>query len=131
MSWSTILTIGTFGERMDLRIKQGSTFGPMRFEMINPDDSPVDLTGVTIRAQIRHAALDATVVVDLDCQIVDAMAGWFEMGLSDEQTRLIEAGESIGDPDSQFVWDMELEDSSGRVIPLYHGDVLVLREVTR
>jgi hypothetical protein len=131
MTWPTILTIGTFGERMDLRIKQGSSFGPMRFEMVNPDDTPVDLSNCVIRSQIRQDALDATVVADITCDITNPMLGKFEISLTDEQTQVIEAGESIGDPESRYVWDMELEDGSGRVIPLYHGQVIVLREVTR
>jgi hypothetical protein len=131
MSWPRVLTIGSFGERMDLRIKQGSSFGPMRFEMVNPDDTPVDLSNCEIRSQIRQKALDATVIVDIQCDLSNPMLGKFEISLTDEQTRLIEAGESINEIDSRYVWDMELEDGSGRVIPLYHGNVVVLREVTR
>ena len=43
----------------------------------------------------------------------------------------IQAGETIKDPASLYVWDMELEDASGRVVPLYYGDCKVFLEVTR
>ena len=131
MSWPRIMSVGTFGERLDLHIKQGSTFGPMRFEMVNPDDTPVDLSNCEIRSQIRHQASDATVVVDIECQLSNPMLGKFEFSLSDEQTRMIDAGSSADEMQSRYVWDMELEDGAGRVIPLYYGNVLVLREVTR
>ena len=131
MSWPKVHTIGTFGERLDLKIKQGSTFGPIRFELLNPDDTPVDLTNCELRSQIRQDALDAMVVVSLNCEFTDPMQGKFQISLSDEQTRLIDAGESIHDVESRYVWDMELEDGLGRVIPMYYGQVSVLREVTR
>ncbi len=125
------MTIGTFGERLDLHIKQGATFGPMRFEMVNPDDTSVDLSNCEIRSQIRQQASDASVVLDIDCPLTNPMLGKFEFSLSDEQTRLIDAGSSTEEMQNRFVWDMELEDGTGRVIPLYYGQVLVLREVTR
>jgi hypothetical protein len=63
--------------------------------------------------------------------ITDAAAGKFQFGMTDEATAAIPAGETLKDAASVYVWDMELEDASGRVLPLYYGDCKVFREVTR
>lgn len=123
--------IGNIGERLNLLIRQGATFGPYRCTMTNPDGSPVDLTGASIVGQIRKRASDATAVADLQVTMVDRAAGVYEFGLSDETSAGITAGSDTTRPESLYVWDMELHDSLGRVIPLYYGDVRVFREVTR
>lgn len=124
-------TLGYIGERLDLLIRQGATFGPFDVTLANPDKTPVDLTGATMRAHVRRKALDANVVIALQVGVMQPTLGHFQFGLSDEVTATIAAGESVKDPASHYVWDMEMEDSLGRVIPLYYGDVKVFREVTR
>ena len=123
--------IGWLGEPLDLEIRQGATFGPHNAAMVNPDNSPVDLTGCVIRGQIRRTALTTTVTASLSCTITDPAGGLYTLSMTDEVTAAIPAGESITDPKSKYVWDLELEDSQGRVIPLYYGNVSVLRESTR
>lgn len=122
--------IGSFGAPLDLRIKQGSTFDP-QVTLNNPDGSPVNLTGSTLRAQIRKNALDTEVVATFTINIVDAPNGVFQLVLTDEQTAAIVTGEQPGSSASKFVWDLEMEDSLGRVIPIFYGSVQVFREVTR
>lgn len=124
--------IGSIGAEMDLLIKQGGTFGPVTVTARNPDNTPMDLTGCTVRGQIRKKALDTAVVATFVCTIAADQVtnrGKFEFGLTDEVTAAIAADEQPAK--SLFVWDMELEDSAGRVIPLYYGQVEVFREVTR
>jgi hypothetical protein len=125
-------TLGTFGEKYDLCIRQGATFGPIRAQMFNPDNvTPVNLTGATVRGQIRKKALDAAVVATLACVITDPLLGKYEFGLDVFVTTVLIAGDTPEDAKSQYAWDLELEDSLGRVTPLYYGKVSVLREVTR
>lgn len=124
-------TLGYIGERLDLLIRQGATFGPFDVTLANPDKTPVDLSGATVRAHVRRKALDADVVIALEVQVIQPTLGHFQFGLSDEITASVPAGESVKDPSSHYVWDMEMEDTLGRVIPLYYGDVKVFREVTR
>ena len=129
---ATIPTIGFYGERLDLRIRQGATFGPVLATMMNPDRvTPVDLTGCVIRGQIRRKALDATVIATLECSITDAINGQYQFGLSETITVALAAGDTPEDPKSQYVWDLEMVDAAGRILPLYFGKVSVLREVTR
>lgn len=124
-------TLGYIGERLDLLIRQGATFGPFDVTLANPDKTPLDLTGATLRAHVRKKALDINVVITLQVELTEPALGKFKFGLTDEFTAGITAGESIKDPASVYVWDMEMEDSLGRVTPLYYGEVKVFREVTR
>ena len=133
----TTPTIGYYGERLDLRVRQGATFGPIQATMRNPVvppaelGTPVDLTGCTIRGQIRRKALDVAIVASFAVTITNAVNGQYEFGLSSTTTTGITAGETLDSTQSKYVWDLELVDSSGRITPLYYGVVNVLREVTR
>lgn len=124
-------TLGSIGEKLDLLVKQGSTLGPFNASMKNPDGSPVNMTGMTLRAQIRRTGLSATVVANIPVTVTNPTLGQYTFGLSDEATAAIPAGETLKDPASKYVWDMELEDAAGNVMPLYYGDCKVFREVTR
>ena len=127
----TVQTLGNIGTRLDLLIRQGATFGPFVCTMTNPDGTPVNLTGATIRGQIRKAPADTVVVASLVVTITDAAAGKYTFSLSDATTAAIAAGADVTKPASVYVWDLELQDAAGSVIPLYWGDVRVHREVTR
>lgn len=130
-------TIGSIGERLDLLIRQGATFGPFTATMRNPapdantPGTPVILTGCTIRGHIRKAPADAQPAAVVDVSITDAPNGVYTWGLSASTTAAMSAGLDVTKPESRYVWDMELEDSAGRVIPLYWGEVRIHREVTR
>ena len=123
--------LGYIGEKLDLLVKQGSTLGPFRVTLLNADQTPVNLTGCTVRGHVRKKALSADIAALFAVSITEATAGKFEFGLPDEITAAIPAGETLKDPLSLYVWDMELEDALGRVMPLYYGDCKVFREVTR
>lgn len=124
-------TIGSIGKQQDLLIRQGATFGPVEVFLANPDGSAVDMTGSTIRAQMRRKALDDTVAAEFEATIVNSETVSFVYGMSAANTASIPAGESRGDRKSQYVWDLEWEDALGRVTPLFYGAVTVFREVTR
>ncbi len=144
---TNVPTIGSIGERLDLLIRQGANFGPVRFTMTSPDGSlfpastdtpvpesafvPVDLTGCTIRGQIRKKPGDTDVAAALSVTVTDAPAGRYELSLSAATTAGLTAGANARAPESTYVWDLELVDSGGAVIPLYWGSVQVHREVTR
>ncbi len=123
--------IGYIGERLDLLIRQGATLGPFICTLTNPDATPVNLTGATIRGQIRKQPSDTAVVANLSVMVMDAAGGQYSFALDAATTAGIVAGADITKPESVYAWDMELQDSLGRVIPLYWGTVRVHREVTR
>lgn len=127
-----VSTIGSIGQELNLLIRQGGTFGPCEVTLTNPDGSAVDLTGSTLRAQLRQKALDSgTPVATFTITVTDATGGVFTFGLSDEITAGIACGETRDRPESRYQWDLELEDLQGRVTPLLYGMVTVWREVTR
>lgn len=123
--------IGSIGERLDLRIKQGATFGPFNAVMRNPDNTPVDLTGCQIRGKIRHKGLSEPVLAAIEVVSAYDSTGTYSFGLSDSVTASLPCGELETASDSIHTWDLELEDASGRVTALYYGDASVFREVTR
>lgn len=128
---TTPLVLGSYGEQLDLEIKQGCMFGPHTFSLKNPDSSPVNLAGCSFRAQMRRKALDPEKVLDFTCVVTNAAGGVFQMSLTAAQTADIRTGEVVETPDSKFVWDMEMVDSLGGITPRYYGNVSVFREVTR
>lgn len=123
--------IGFRGERLDIQARQGSTLGPFIVTLTNPDTSPVNLTGSIIRGQVRKNALDTVKVADFTVVIISAIAGQFSFEIPHSVTSAIPAGEFQMDPNSIYQWDLELEDSTGRITPLYFGEYLNFREVTR
>lgn len=127
----SVMTIGNRGEQLNLIIRRGAELGPITATMQNPDETPVDLTGCTVRGQIRKNWDDAEVAAELDVSIIDAPNGQYRFGLTNEVTTDLASGALMENPESKYVWDLELEDSLGRVTPLYFGTVFVHREVTR
>lgn len=125
------LVLGNIGERIDLRIRQGADFGPVRGTMTNPDGSPVNLTGCTLRGMVKKKPSDTLPAATFAVTVTDALAGRYEFTLPNTATFNLKAGPRIDAPESAYVWDMEMLDSQGRVVPLYYGDVQVLREITR
>ena len=125
--------IGTKGQELDLLIRQGATFGPVSCTLKQDNGAPVNLTGALVRAQIRRAPNNTLSPGAIGtCSIVNAAAGVFQWEFSATQTALLPADITNEDsPASRYVWDMELEDSLGRVIPLVYGIVKVFREVTK
>lgn len=131
---STVATpvLGHAGEQLDLFIRQGATFGPHQLTLSNPDGSAVNLTGATVRGQLRRRALTAGApLATLTVTVISAAAGVLEFGLSAAQTGALSAGESVASAESRAVWDLELQDSLGGVTPIYFGNVTIFREVTR
>lgn len=123
--------IGSIGERLDLLCRQGANLGPFICTLQNPDLSFLDLTGCTIQGFVRKNALDSGEPVAIFfINYIDRLAGKFSFEINWSVTKLIPAGEYQKDPESQYVWDMELVDSTGRIIPLYYGIFENFREVT-
>jgi hypothetical protein len=130
-------TLGSKGTNQPLLIRQGADWS-CDFILLNPIVAPatvavpLDLTGCTIRGQIRKTAkssdITATFVVAYTVTPTD---GKFNLSLSNAVTALIAAGVDESDAKSLYVWDLELLDTLGRITPIFYGDVKVFREVTR
>lgn len=144
---SAVPQVGNIGEELDLLIAQGRDFGPLRFQAFQldpalgewPADAPIpesawvpmNLTGATIRGQIRKKPADTAVVAALVVTMTDAAAGRYELSLPDEVVAGIVAGTDLRRPESLYAWDLEMVEPGGRIVPLYWGAVRVHRRVTR
>lgn len=127
----TALTIGYVGEELNLLIRQGATFGPMLFAMKDETATPIDLTGVTFRGQIRRTPSSDAVVADVTCTVTNAIGGEYQLEIAEVVTAAIPAADDPKGAENAFVWDLEMVDSLGRTTPLYYGSVTIFREVTR
>lgn len=125
--------ISNVGQRCDLEIVQGATLYPVKHELHNPDGSPLDLTDCTVRGQIRKTAKSTGAPVAMFTVVYPAnrTEGWYTFGLSDETTGGIACGASLAAPESQYVYDIELEDASGNVMQMLYGIVGVQPGATR
>lgn len=125
--------IDNSGIQVPLTIKQGADFGPIELLFKRADGSAVDLTGATLRGQIRKKALDGgSPVAVFAFSITDAPNGVATMTMSDTVTEALSCGESPNDEASQYTYDIEVVDGvSGLVASPMRGAVTVVREVTR
>jgi uncharacterized NAD-dependent epimerase/dehydratase family protein len=124
--------IGTAGKKVDLLIKQGSDFVATFQVNLTGTDTPTDLTGHTVRSQIRKAIKDAVYTVAFQTFIApDPTTGRFTLRLTSAVTSAIPAGVTRQSRESQYVWDAELVSPSGVVTPLTWGAATIHPEVTR
>lgn len=124
--------IGTKGDRLDILIRQGATFGPKYCTILKSDGSPEDITGCTFIAEIRKTSDASVVAASAVFAITNAAGGEFNFTFQASATKDIPADPvSEDEPDSQYVWDCELHYPDGRVRPLMYGDVRVFREVSK
>ena len=124
--------LGTKGGELDLLLKQGATFGPHQITLKDSANQPINITGATIRAQIRKTSDAATAVATGDFVLTAPSMGVFTFGFSSTATTALQVDTvSEAGTDSQYVWDMEIQYSDGRVYPLMYGKVSVFREVTK
>ena len=122
-------TLGSIGEKVDLLIKQGATFGQHILELTDPlTNQPLNLLGASLRGTMRKE-FGGPVVATFATPILDAAGGKAGLSLDAITTAALTCGPTIKDPASQYVWDLEMTDTLARVIPIMYGDVKVFRDV--
>jgi hypothetical protein len=139
-------SLSNLGPELTWEIKQGASFtfeGELRVEgdthTIEDEDGneikvgpPLDITGCTIRCQIRKRGLDTgTPVVSCTCTVVDGPNGLYEIAATGEQTATIPSGERLSDRASLYTADILCEFPSGEVMELGHVNIYTLRRVTK
>lgn len=112
--------------KLKFTIYQGATFRrPLRW--LNPDKTPIDLTGCAARMQVREDIDAPAVLLELSTDngriALGGTAGTVEL-LVDAVTTAAIAWES-------GVWDLEIAHPGGDVTRLAEGPISVRREVTR
>lgn len=117
--------------KKDLSIYQGALFEEP-FEYYEDDgETPIDLTGVAMRMQVRATLESAEPLLELTTEnggvvLTDAANGKFKLYYSAEDTDALDAVEDA-------VYDLEVVPASGEAdtYRLLMGKMRVVREVTR
>lgn len=115
--------------KLDITFEQGATF-ELHVDYQQSNGDPVDLTGWSARMQVREGYESESPLLSLtdgDGITLGGTAGTIDVLVDDETT----AGLPTGVPAAHCVWDLELENPSGRVTRLAGGEALVTPEVSR
>lgn len=109
---------------VNLMIEQGSTF-EVSVQIFESDNTPRDLTGLTVNAQIRRN-FRSRIAVDFTVDVTTPLEGEFKLKLTAQQTKALREG--------RYVYDVEVVDDS--VLPIVvaraiQGIARVQPEVTR
>lgn len=124
--------IGTKGANLDLLVRQGATQGPYYTTIRKQDGTPLNITSATFGAKIRKTPTDAAESVTFTFSITDGANGKFTWSIPAADTAGLTASPiDENQPESQYVWDMEVTMSDSTVIPLFYGIVKVFREITK
>lgn len=103
--------------------KQGATWY-FTLSVKDEDDVAIDLTGYTARGQIRRKYTSEDFIEEFTCALaVDPTTGIINVLLSDSETDLIAKG--------KYVYDIEMESSTGYVTRLIQGKLSVDPQVTK
>lgn len=102
-------------------LEQGATFS--RRLTVQENNSALDLTGYTGRAQMRSTHDSDSIALSFTVAISDATNGILSMSASATSTASLTPG--------QYVYDVEIESSAGSVTRLLQGTVTVNPEVTK
>ena len=109
-------------EEYDIEVYNNDTYNGMLIEIII-NGAPLDLTGSSIRMQVRKIRDNTPVITISDgngITITDAPAGKFRI---DEQVF------SVDKPDT-FLYDIEITLASGKVKTYIKGNFVVERDIT-
>jgi len=112
-----------------LTIDQGSTW--IVVITLKSASGAWDLTGHTLRMQIRESAQSSTIIASPACTVTDATNGKIQVKLTAAQTAAISATGKGYSNVTEYYYDLEMENSSGTVWRLINGPCYVSPEVTK
>ena len=117
----TVLSVT--GAQFDVRVRRGAALGPYTGTATRKStELPIPLTGATISCHVRSSYENPIIVAVVVCTITDANAGQFSVELDADTTAAIVAGD--------YVWDLIIEESSGKVTPWWRGTFTVTGRAT-
>lgn len=112
-------------ETYDIIVKQGATY-VLKIQLKDEDKQPINITGYTIKSEIRKSPGAATVEATFTPTITDAVNGQFELELDYTTTA------SLDFDREKYVYDVILHNPAGsgtRIRPL-QGEVAINKRVT-
>jgi hypothetical protein len=112
-------------------ILQGETT-QLSFQLVGDDETPVDLSGYSVRMQIRpdYADFSSEVFVSLDSEI-DEDGSYIRIESEGILSFQISATQTSSINDDRCKYDIELYDETGYVKRILEGKISIRREVTR
>lgn len=121
--------------RKDITIYQGSTF-TLSLTIKRGDGTPFPLTGYSARGQIRRHMRSCSAIQEFTCVITPPPEdGQIVISLTPQQTGAITAGDTVTDPRSKYVYDVEIYQgtppSETAVKRVIEGYAYIDPEVTR
>lgn len=112
--------------KLILTIYQGATFR-RRLRWLNPDKTPIDLTGCTARMQVREEVESTAALLELTTENGRIALG----GTAGTVDLLVDAGATAAITWTGGVFDLEIVHPGGEVTRLAQGSCCVSPEVTR
>lgn len=109
--------------KYNILVQQGSDYIQKITVKESVSQLPVNITGCTVRGQIRVSVEDATPAATFVTSIVDAINGVFQISLSNASTAELDFDTAV--------YDVEIEYPSGVIDRLLQGKVVLSKEVTR
>lgn len=120
--------------KLNITIEQGATF----FRTVTVKDSagdPIDITGWTLRGQVRESQSADTPLASFVCAILDQITNTGEATFSLSATVTAAMPEATyikpSLKNSLYLYDLEVEKPGGEVIRLLQGVVTFVPEVTK
>jgi hypothetical protein len=118
-----VTVLSVTGAQFDVRVRRGAALGPYTVTATRKSTGlAISLTGATISCHVRKAYEDPVIVATVVCTITNATAGQFSVELDADTTAAITAGD--------YVWDLIIEESSGKVTPWWRGTFTVTGRAT-
>jgi hypothetical protein len=105
----------------NITIDQGTDFSSS-IDVTDADGDAVNLTGYTVKGQIRKTYTSST-AVDLTCAVSNATAGIVSIALAAAQSNAMKPG--------RFVYDVEITASGGSKTRVLEGQVEITPGVTQ
>lgn len=120
--------LGWLGEKTDIGIKQGATFGPNYISLTDEAGAAFDLTGSTPIGSFGKTAYSENPVGAVFSFDVDISGEFFTWTMSASASALIPCSE-IDENQDESIYDYEvnIELADGRIIPIVYGKAYVLR----
>lgn len=94
---------------VDIVINQGADFD-IQLELLQDDDTPIDISDYKFYASIKASAEDTTTVAQMHQVDVDPTNGIVNLSLSAEETSAIDTGGNSYREWDEFYWDVNMYD---------------------
>lgn len=115
---------------LDLTIEQGTTFA-LVVKLKDDDGNVIDLTGYTMRGQVRATCASATTIIAFTCTNTDPTLGQFTCTLTAAQTTALATTGATFDEYTTYVYDVEIVSGAGVVTRVLNGAVFISPEATK